>query len=150
MKKEAALAQKQNKINRIPKKPKWQTGEYERFAKYNFTLPYHFLLICKLLEVPPAKVLYDFMEVISCTKTNLTGEKVSVDPFINYFEELGYGNQFFDRKDLQKIFGDIKSIALLWPHNAKTELIDIHATWLKNYHKYWFKKWYYKSSRKLS
>jgi hypothetical protein len=55
---------KTNSIVKQKPKPnlKWQTGDYERHADFRFTLPYQFLLLCKLLNVTPEQVLRDFMD----------------------------------------------------------------------------------------
>jgi len=44
----------------------WQVKKYARTQEFRFTLPYQFLLLCKLIEVPPGQLLLDFMDNLSC------------------------------------------------------------------------------------
>ena len=40
-----------------------------------------------------------------------------------------------------QMFGELEAIGLLFPKEADSILMDIHAGWLDAYHQYWFTKW---------
>lgn len=126
---------------------KWQTGPYDRFARYQFTLPYPFLLLCKLTAVTPEIILRDFME-------NLTGE-VSAEQekelnqfyLMQYFLGRGYGQHQYTALEIKAMFTELQAINRLWPDEANIKFIERHAKWRAHYEKYWFKKWQRKSRK---
>lgn len=128
---------------------KWQTGEYSRDAEFHFYLPYQFLLLCKLMNVTPEDVLHRFMETLDCGSWRR--EEISEKArqlIIDYFIECGYGKDYYTEEDKRKIFQELNAIGVVFPHNAKMKLLDLHSTWRHKYHNYWFKKWFKKIRRK--
>jgi hypothetical protein len=128
---------------------KWQTGAYARESKFQFILPYQFLLLCRLMDVTPAEVLTDFMDNLSCGSWKREGRDTAKQRLVEYFIEHGYGQHRYSTGDITAIFREMDAIGLLWPVEAKMKLIDLTSEWREKYHKYWFKKWFRKPRRKL-
>lgn len=134
---------------KVKPRMKWQTGEYERHADFRFTLPYQFLLLCRLMDITPDQVLTDFMDNLSCSSWKREGRDKAKEKLIDYFVEHGYGQHHYAPEDIRGIFGELDAIGLLWPEGAKSKMIDRHANWRDKYHTYWFRKWFRKPRRKL-
>jgi hypothetical protein len=128
---------------------KWQTDDYERHAEFRFTLPYQFLLLCKLMDITPEQVLTDFMDNLSCGSWKREGRDKAKEKLIEYFIEHGYGQQHYTVEDIREMFREMNALGLLWPNDAKMKLIDLYAKWREEYQTYWFKKWFRKPRRKL-
>jgi hypothetical protein len=47
------------------------------------------------------------------------------------------------------MFKEMDAIGLVFPNNGKMKLIDRYDKWRNGYEKYWFKKWFGKTRRKL-
>lgn len=127
---------------------KWQTGEYERFGEYELCLPYQFLLLSKLTEMTPREMLNDFMGNLSCESWEREGRDKAKGHLIDYFLEMGYGQQYYTAEDLKQIFREMDSIGMLWPKEGSMDLIELQAKWRERYYKYWFKRWWEKVRRK--
>ena len=140
-----------DKTDDVRKKPTpsltWQQDEYQHHAEFNFTLPQQFLLLCKLVSVPPRQMLVDFMDNISCGSWKRTGRDAAKEKLIDYFLEHGYGNQYYSPEEIRSIFKELDAIGMLYPFNAHQELINEHTRWRENYHTWWFQKWYKKNNR---
>ena len=108
---------------------KWQTGEYERFGEYELCLPYQFLLLSKLTEMTPREMLNDFMGNLSCESWEREGRDKAKGHLIDYFLEMGYGQQYYTREDLKQIFREMDSIGMLWPKEGSMDLIELQAKW---------------------
>jgi hypothetical protein len=107
-----------------------------------------FLLLCKLVQVPPEKMLRDFMTNVGCDSWNRSSNEAQRTTATAYFMECGYGQDFYTPEDLRQIIWELDAIGGLWPQGAKMELIDLQAKWRDKYQEYWFKKWYRKIRRK--
>ena len=127
---------------------KWQQGAYARDATYTFTLPYQFLLLCRLTDVTPELVLIDFMDNLSCGSWHREGRDKGKEKLIDYFIEQGYGQHYYSSESIRTIFKEMDAIGMLWPGDAKMKLIDLHTSWRNKYHRYWFKKWFRKPARR--
>jgi len=139
---------------KVTKKPEpqlgWQTGGYERRAEYKFTLPYQFLLLCRLMDVTPRDVIIDFMDSLSCASWNREGKDKAKEQLINYFITIGYGQHHYTEEDIRMMFKEMDALGLVFPANGKTKVVDLYVKWRDKYHNYWFKKWFKKPKRKLS
>ena len=127
---------------------KWQTGDFAKTQDFRFTLPYGFLLLCKLCNTTPNTLLTDFMDNLSCGSWNREGRDEAKVNLLNYIIEMKYGMDRYTEKDLLQIFTELDAIGMLWPQNAKTKFIEMHAEWRNKYYNWWFKKWYKKYHRK--
>lgn len=141
-----------DKIETVSKKePKpvleWQTGDYKRQTEFKFTLPYQFLLLCKLMDVTPQQVLSDFMDNISCGSWKREGRDKAKNKLIEYFLEHGYGQQYYTVNEIESIFKELDAIGMLYPKGANTDIINEHTRWRENYHTWWFEKWFNKNKR---
>ena len=126
----------------------WQVGEYERFAEYEFCLPYQFLLLCKLTDVAPERILNAFMDNLGCGTWEREGRDKAKGHLIDYFLEMGYGQQYYTTEDLKQMFREMDAIGMLWPKEGSMDLVELQAKWRAEYYKYWFKKWWGKVRRK--
>jgi len=61
---------------------------------------------------------------------------------------MNYGQQHYTKQDIETMFTEPNAIALLWPHNADTKFMEMHAHWRQQYNNWWFEKWYSKYKRK--
>ena len=129
---------------------KWQTGDYDRYAKYEFILPYQFLLLCKLMDITPEKVVSDFMDNLSCGSWKREGRDGAKEHLINYFIAHGYGQHHYAETDIREIFKEMDALGLLFPRDGNIKLVDLYADWRDKHHTYFFKKWFKKPRRKLS
>lgn len=121
--------------------------EYERRQEITITLPFQFLLLCKLVQIPPRQMLYDFM-------VNLGQESYSKqDPeakqyAMEYFISCNYGQDFYTMRDIRDVFKELQAIASLYPREGKMKFKEQHVEWRDSYYKYWFTKWWRKIRRK--
>lgn len=127
-----------------PPKP----GPYSRMLEFKCHLPVQFLLLCKLVQVPPEDMLHDFMTNLGHDSWNRSSNEARRTTATAYFMQCGYGQDFYTPEDLQQIFRELDAIGSLWPERAKMKLIDLHAKWRNKYYKYWFRKWYFRVRRK--
>lgn len=125
---------------------KWQVNEYARTQDYHFTLPYQFLLLCKLIEVPPRVLLLDFMDNLSCGSWKRKGRDQAKEKLIEYFLEHGYGQDYYTPEDIRKIFREMDAVGLLFPGDD-IKALDAYSDWRKQHQKSWFKKWWRKCRR---
>jgi len=133
-----------------PVKPveKPKQGPYSREQDIRLDLPYQFMLLCKLVQVPPERMLRDFMTNVGRDSWDRSPNETKRTTALAYFMECGYGQDFYTPEDLRQIFWYMDAIGGLWPRGAKMEMIDLQAKWRNRYYKYWFKKWYYKVRRR--
>ena len=118
----------------------------ERSLEYRTMMPWQFLLLCKLTNTKPEKILHDFMCNVGMEGYGL-GE-VQRAKAMEYFISCGYGQDFYTVEDIRKIGKEMESISTLFPSNGKMKLIDLHSKWRKRYYKYWLKKWFMKIRRR--
>lgn len=126
-----------------------QNDDYSRQAEFSFTLPQQFLLLCRLTDITPRQMLVDFMDTLSCGSWKREGREVARGKLIDYFQEQGYGSNHYTPEEIKTIFKELDAIGSLYPFNASQELINEHTRWRKNYHTWWFKKWFEKNNREL-
>lgn len=127
---------------------KWQTGAYTPHADFKLLFPPSFLMLCRLMEVTPQKVLTDFIHNLSGCGTTENMKKDPTDLLIQYFILSGYGDAYYTEADIQCIFKEIGALAIVFPHNGKDELLNLYARWREEHYKYWFDKWYFKVKRR--
>lgn len=128
---------------------KWQTGAYDRHANFNFMLPYQFLLLCRLMDVTPEKIVIDFMDNLSCSSWKREGRDAAKEHLINYFVEYAYGQQHYTEADIRQIFREMDAVGMLFPSENNDKVLDLYAKWRDKHHTWWFKKWFRKARRKL-
>ncbi len=134
---------------RLPPKMTWQKNEFERHAEFRFTLPYQFLLLCKLMGVTPRQLLVDFMDNLSCGSWKRQGRDVPKQKLIDYFIEHGYGQEHYSIEDIRIIFSELDAIGKLHPYYGEEDIINKHTRWKNDYHTWWFNKWFTKNNRIL-
>ncbi len=127
---------------------KWEKDGYQRDQTIKFMLPCQFLYLCKLAGVKPDEVLHHFMDDLGQESWKRSENPGVRQTLIEYFILRGWGQDFYSETDIRKMFAELDAIGSLWPENAKMKQIDRHAKWRDKYHRYWFKKWYYKVRRK--
>lgn len=133
-----------------PPRMKWQTGDYARFANFQFMLPYQFLLLCRLMDVTPENVIIDFTRNLSCESWNREGRDDAKLYLTHYFIEHGYGQHLYTDDEIREMFREMDALGMLFPKNGKSKMVDLYADWRDKHHTYWFKKWFRKPRRKLS
>jgi hypothetical protein len=123
-----------------------QRKRSKRHIDFSSIMPWQFYLLCKLLEVEPSKVIYDFLCNAGMEGYGL-GE-IQRAKAMEYIISCGYGQGYYTEEDIRKILKEMESISTLFPSNGKMKLIDVHSDWRKKYYKYWFRKWFRKVRRK--
>lgn len=126
----------------------WQTGEYSRDAEFKFLLPYQFLLLCKLMDVPPEDMVQDFMDNLSCGSWKRAGRDEAKEHLVNYFVSHGYGKQYYSEDDIRQMFKEMDALGLLFPVNGSGKLLDSYSDWRSEHHDFWFNKWFHQPGRK--
>jgi hypothetical protein len=126
----------------------WQTGDFERDATFHFILPYQFLLLCRLMDVTPEQLLTDFMDNLSCGSWKRSGKDEARKKLVEYFLEQGYGQHHYTPDNIHSVFREMNAMGMLWPEHAEMRLIDIHSNWIREYHQYWFHKWFQLPARR--
>jgi hypothetical protein len=106
---------------------------------FRLRIPANFIMLSKLLRVPEEKILTDFMETFS--NESYAMENDERNPLASYVLKAGYGQEFYTRAEIEKLFLELESISALWPEDAPTELLDAHIQWRELYLEYWFRKW---------
>lgn len=123
-------------------------GKYERLQELKIMFPYQFLLLCKLVQVPPKTMLHHFMHDLGRESWQRHQDEGIRTSTADYFLLRGYGQDYYTPEDLRKMLHELDCIGSLWPENGSMKLIDKHARWRDHYYKYWFNKWFYKVRRK--
>ena len=123
----------------------WQQGEYSRKLNASFVLPYEFLLCCKLMNIPPRKMLSNFMNIISFNKGSFEEWEKSKRMFINFLSTGTREQSEIQLDQVDIMLQELHSITMLHPREGDSELLDIHEKWKDVYLPYWFNKW----SRKI-
>lgn len=149
MKKTPPMAGRYKQLRKLKPELKWQTGVYTRHPTYHFTLPYPFLLLCRLIEEQPETLLMDFMENLGCVSWKREGRDEAKENLIEYFIAHGYGQQHYTEEDLRLMFNEMDALGMLFPKNGSMKMIDAYSKWRKKHHTWWFKKWFRKPRRKL-
>jgi hypothetical protein len=149
MKKTPSIASRYKRLRKLKPELKWQTGVYTRHPTYHFTLPYPFLLLCRLVEVEPEQLLHDFMDNLSCGSWRREGRDEAKENLISYFIAHGYGQEHYSEEDLRLMFKEMNALGMLFPKQGSGKLLDAYCTWRDKHHTYWFKKWFRKPRRKL-
>lgn len=141
------------KTSSQPSKPqpvfKWQTGDYARHATYELFLPEQFLILCRLMDIPPRDMIIDFMDNLACDSWNREGRDAAKEHLINYFIAHGYGQQHYTETDIREIFREMNAMGMLFPSYGNMKMIDLYSKWSRKQHRCWFKHWYRKPRRKL-
>lgn len=141
MKKQKKSGVKRGAGKKSLKKKDWQKGEYQRNASFDFILPQQFLMLCRIVETPPRKILSDFMDNLACGSWNRVGRDEVKSRLIDYFIDHGYGQPRYHADQLRNMFRELDAIGHVWPDGASPRLINLTARWKKKYQSYWFNKW---------
>ena len=123
-----------------PPKPAAQPDPYSRFQTLQLILPAQFVLLCKLVRVPPRRVLMHFM--INTGREHYAGWDDRTRMYVmDYFIRCGYGQDHYSQDDLLQLFRELEAIAMLWPHEGDLAQMREYGQWRRKYRQYWFKKW---------
>ena len=128
---------------------KWQTGDYDGYADFNFIIPQQFLLLCRLMDITPRAVVLDFMDNLSCGSWKREGRDRAKSHLFDYFIAHGYGQHYYSEDEIRTIFKEIDAVGALFPQDGKAKILDLYTAWREKHHAYWFKNWFRKPRRKL-
>lgn len=133
------------------KKPKpelkWQTGKYARHANFQFILPYEFLLLCRLWDKSPERVIYEFMVNAGSNSLQHEGNEASKLHLWNYFTAQGYGQQYYSEAEMRDMFKELQALSIVFPWKGDNKMVDLYAKWRDKHLHYWFKQWHQKIRR---
>ena len=140
------MKSKKELIRKAKPDMKWQVGEYSRSLEFKSHIPYQFLLLCKIVDVTPERMLIDFMDNLSCGSWKREGRDEVKAKLIEYFLLHQYGLKYYSADKITEIFKEMDAVGMLFPKD-NSKMIDAYAEWREKQHKYWFKKWFYKNQR---
>jgi hypothetical protein len=109
-------------------------------------IPCDVVMLCKLTNVSPEDLLSVFLSCLAVENDKKNSEAAK-EASINFFIRSGYGKKYYSEEELREMFKQLAIINDLWPGNASSRFIDVHAHWRKKYWKQWFKSWYWKVRR---
>lgn len=119
---------------------KWQTGDYDRYAEFQFILPHPFLMLCRLLAITPEKMLRDFMDCLSCESLK-PGPEIPRAHLLDYVISQGYGQELYAGQELRELFREMEAMSILFPAGGKRKQVDRYVSWKSGHYKYLFRKW---------
>ena len=128
-------------------KPKKEQDFFETsYEQLSITLPFKFLLLCKVLGLKPANVLQEFMNY---TAKEIRGDNDKARTAAEeYFLACGYGQNHYTPDDLRLMLKELDALRLIWPEDkdpmAEQDLIKRYSQYHKKYCRYWFTKWFNK------
>ena len=124
-----------------------KNGTYERMQELQFHFPVQFLMLCKLVQVPPKTILNHFMQDLGRDSWQRYLDDRVRTLTADYFSLRGYGRNYYTEEDIRLMLAELNAIGSLWPQGGSMKLIEQHSRWRDRYYKYWFKNWYYKVRR---
>ena len=138
--------------NRKKEKPglAWQVGKYSRSQQYSFHLPYNFLLLCGLWQVPPQTILLDFMDNISFGGWRREGRDKAKEHLAQYIIAMGYGQRYYTPADIGTMFKELDAEGMLVPQKGDMELLNAYVAWRDKHSDAWFNKWFSRVRRNIN
>lgn len=127
----------------LKKKKPWKGSQV---AELRIQLPCQFMMLCSLLDLEPERIIRDFLATLGAESYGKRGKAQQL--IVDYFVDSGYGQQYYNQVDIRRILEELKALGNLWPEDGDRKTVDKHVVWRKMYHKYWYRKWYYKLRRK--
>ena len=86
--------------------------KHKRLLELSTFMPVQFYLLCKLMEVKPQAVIYEFMCNTGMEKYGL-GD-IQRDKAMEYFIHCGDGQHYYTEDDSRKIFKEMEAIGSLF------------------------------------
>ncbi|HUQ64732.1 MAG TPA: hypothetical protein VM101_01155 [Flavitalea sp.] len=120
---------------------KWQTAGYQGTQTIKLEFPLQFLMICKLVDTPPEKLIIEFIDNLSSGSWKREGREKARQLLSEYFIELGYGKDAYSPDQLRNMFAELDAMALVFPKDGDVEQLEAYSTWRQNHQQYWFNKW---------
>lgn len=127
----------------IPAKP-WHGSQS---LELRLRIPCDVVMLCKLMDIEPEKVIKDFLAGLALEKDAKIPESAK-EACVEFFIRSGYANRYYSEEEVKQMFNELKTVNALWPDHASSKFIDLHSFWRKKYWKQWFKTWYRKIRRK--
>ena len=118
----------------------WENGAFSRSQHIEHDFPPAFLMLCKLLNVTPAKLIADFADNLACGSWKREGREAIKEKIIDYFLEHGYGQGRYSAQEIREMFQDMEAIGRLFPR-GDAKMIGQYGKWRDQYYQYWFKRW---------
>ena len=106
-----------------------------------YHLPMQFELLCKALNLPIEKILYDFMNCLCGEGFKSSSDNQLRTKAVEYFIQCGYGSNSYTEQQIRQMLKELDAISMLWPENAADSIILMHANWRNKYYDYWTSKW---------
>lgn len=120
---------------------------YDRVQMVRLDLPLQFMMLCQLLQVPPMKILDQFMIDVGGDSHRKSADPECRVKAVEYFVQCGYGKDYSEQ-EIRKMLDELHAVGSLWPETDEEKMIDMHAAWREKYYQYWFEKWHGKIRRK--
>jgi hypothetical protein len=112
---------------------------YNRVQEFKLELPLQFWLLCKILQIPPAKIIIEFMKNVGREHDALREDIKHVAMI--YILDCEYGQKLYTREDIHQMLLELDAIAALWPGMGNSKHIEKHVQLRDKFHEAWEKKW---------
>jgi hypothetical protein len=113
---------------------------YARCQTFDLILPYQFVLLCRMLQVTPEQVLYNFMCNLGQEGYSQGDEQKLMA--MEYLIACKHGQPLYTETDIRTMVAGLDEISGLFPWKGKTHLKDIRTQYRSRYQQYWYRKWY--------
>lgn len=125
------------------KKKPWEGAQV---VELRVQLSCQFMMLCSLLDLEPERIIRDFLTTLGAESYGKQGDAQQL--LVDYFVDSGYGQPSYSKGDIRRILEELKALGTLWPDGEERKVVDKHVAWQRVYHKYWYRKWYYKLRKK--
>jgi hypothetical protein len=112
------------------------------------TVPFQFVLLCRLLGITPEKMLTEFAEHVAMTTWKNQNSENQRKLLREYISEMKYGCERFSVAELKELLQHLSVFSSINLADAPVSLLEVHETWRDQYLKHWFQYWQSKAVSK--
>jgi hypothetical protein len=105
------------------------------------TVPFQFVLLCRLLGIAPETMLTEFAEHVAMTTWKNQNSENQRKLLREYISEMKYGCERFSAAELKELLQHLSVFSSINLTNAPVRLLEVHETWRDQYLKHWFHYW---------
>lgn len=116
---------------------------YSTWELHDLRIPAQLRLLCRLLDVPPRRVLQEFIDHVSMDILGHGGDERRMA--MGYFIRCGYGWQRYQPEDIRQMLRELDTLRLEWPGYSLSrydgQLLDRYQAQRRNCLNTWYGKW---------
>ncbi|TXJ22831.1 MAG: hypothetical protein E6Q24_20100 [Chitinophagaceae bacterium] len=117
----------------------------DRNLSLSIRMPYQFYMLCKLIEINPIEIIFDFMRNVGVDHQSM-GE-LQRNKAIEYFLSCKYGHSHYSEEEIKRMFKEMGYLVALFPEENDSKLIDLYAAWKERHQSFWFDRWFFRARR---